>query len=82
MRVKQMRSAPKDREILLRFRNHVTGDRVFLQGCWMAPGGDISLLGWWVAGAAIGSKSVETGVPHSYQACVVTPDGWIEIPKA
>lgn len=77
MRYRNMSTAPKNgKMILLRIQVfHDSSKWAKVPGCWMAPGGDKQLLGWWSAGATTGSDSYN-GLPHRYDATIVTPESW------
>lgn len=78
-RFRPMRSAPHDREILLKLRNSGDGSVFATQGCWMAPGGEVTSEGWWCAAAVTGTDSF-SGLPHRHATIRVAPLGWMELP--
>lgn len=69
-----MSSAPKDGTMLiLTIRHGWTGEPVEVPGCWMMPGGNISLEGWWSAGAVHVDNS---GLPQKIAPTAITPQRW------
>ena len=75
----KMKTAPKDRAIILRINHGFTHEPVAVYGCWMAPGGNESLHNWWTAGPTTGTNSYD-GLPFKFESTVVTPTGWMDMP--
>lgn len=74
---KGMKKAPRDREILLKFRSPTKGKKLIVAGCWMAPGGDLSKEGWHYARIMLVPQH-PTAIGH--RAEKIKPTQWAEMP--
>jgi hypothetical protein len=78
---KPMRLAKQDGTMILAcIHNLADGNYYVVPACWMAPGGNPLLEGWWSAGAAVGTLSYD-GLPHRFAACKITPLSWRKFPE-
>ena len=76
---RRMKTAPRDREVILKLTRADTGAPYACQGCWMAPDGDGGREGWYAAAAFKGTKSL-FGLPLDYRPLRVEPKGWMDLP--